>query len=267
MKELRYSGLAVAVALALGTATVPAWAGEARSGFYIGLGAGVVEAAADPGGTLDTELNGSTSHQPDWFQGYDAQLLAGFQKQVGAAVVGITGDVDLSKKVTLGEVDKLGNYDGTCQSGDVCADAGVYGSTQSHAHIRALIGIPITPELMLFGTAGVAYGHVELDGLYAAAGAGPGLYSSTALGGTTARNAFGPSFSVGADWSVTDNFAVRSEAIYDSYHLDFPQDQRYGLGAGASNAVTGDSAYTSANIGPSARFGVFTIREAALFRF
>jgi len=189
----------VAAALPLGLLLSAAAAADETprdwSGGYLGAyaGAGL--------GQLDVKFDGIHPADTD-LDGFVGGGLAGWNLQVGGAVVGLEGDVGFSTQqgeiegsVTLAPPDEPGTYYYTDRF-----------YKHWEAHLRARVGWAFD-ELFVFAAGGLAVAGVEFG--YQSIHDGSYDWESRTLFGWTAG--------AGADYALGEHFRLRFEYLYDDY--------------------------------------------------
>jgi outer membrane immunogenic protein len=143
------------------------------TGFYVGgtigqsLGAGLLSGDL---GNYTFDLDGTTG-----------TLFAGYNWQIGSAVLGLETDVG------------TGNSKASALDGLVTAELYAMGS------FRARAGLLVTPSLLVYGTAGLAWSNMD----FTVAGLD-----------TTSRTLWGYQVGAGAEFMVSSNVGLRFEYIY-----------------------------------------------------
>jgi outer membrane immunogenic protein len=142
------------------------------SGFYLGATGGYSFGQAD--GDI-----GSVSFDHD---GWAATVLAGYNWQIGAAVLGVeadigTGDFGTNTSTGLGKLGSELNW---------------------FSSLRARAGYLVTPSLLLYATAGVAWADMEF----------------TLAGSSASETFFGYQVGGGAELALTPRSSLRLEYIY-----------------------------------------------------
>lgn len=144
------------------------------SGFYLGATGGYSFGSGEAGGDI-----GTFSFDHD---GWAASILAGYNWQMGATVLGVEAD--------LGTGD-LGTSTAT--------GAGTLGSELNWiSSVRARAGFLMMPALLLYATAGVAWADMEFS----------------LPGGSASDVFFGYQVGGGAELAVTPNSSLRLEYVY-----------------------------------------------------
>jgi outer membrane immunogenic protein len=222
------------------------------SGFYVGANAGYGWANSDVGFAGDnfvgaflvnpgTVFAGATPLGPASFrsQGLSAGLQAGYNWQVSPAwLVGFETDINWSR------------IDGDGQSGNLLAPGVPLFQTMivdrkisSYGTVRARLGWLPTPNVLLYGTGGFAYGRIResvTEVLTSPAfpagtpvtitGGGTSLacvLNAPCLTGNSSRIATGWAAGFGSEFAVSPNVSVKGEYLYlnlggDSFHAVAP---------------------------------------------
>jgi outer membrane immunogenic protein len=162
------------------------------TGPYIGGTVGVVNLSTDVDNILfegtDSGLDPYTIDSSGWLAG----LTVGVNQQWDNIVAGVEGDISWS------------NAEGT-YTDDIAAYS-ITTRLKTFATLRARLGFAVD-QLLLYGTAGLAYGSIEaqLDDDYA----GP-----TTLTTTDTQGQFGWTAGLGAELAVSDNISIKAEGLY-----------------------------------------------------
>lgn len=241
MKKIWASGLIVG-AVALGSSSVFAQDAVKPTAtwtqFYAGLGITDNLAQATPDGGVTMTINGSNILAPGVIQAAKVDFLAGYMHQFDHIVVGAEGDLDLGGPISFDRGFDVQTNTGSCTGSMApCAAAGVLGNLNTLGHVRILAGVPIVPNLLLYGTTGVALANAEIDGVYADVGA-DGFSAGIGVANAT-QNAtlVGWTIGFGAQYAVTDHISLRGEIYHDSYgSMGYPD--AVGVGAGASGPTS-----------------------------
>lgn len=144
---------------------------ERWTGFYLGGALGYGWGNGDAGGDI-----GSFSFDQSGLLG---ALYAGYNWQVGRAVLGVEADVG---------------------TGDFGADDGpLHTSLNVLGSVRGRAGFLLTPALLVYGTAGVAWADMDFK---------------VAGDSTESATLFGYQYGAGAELAVTDNVSFRLEYIF-----------------------------------------------------
>ena len=177
------------------------------TGFYVGVHGGF------GGGTFDYPMNLTTGEfdgGEETFEnldydfgaditssGFFGGVQAGWNWQMDSIVLGVEGDIALSD--ITGELEI---YSDT-------ADASIRGGSTvdwfGTARLRA--GFLVTPELLLYGTGGLAWGSVtaeyDID-----------LEPFASLSDDTSESQMGWTIGAGFEYQVTDNISLKTEYLY-----------------------------------------------------
>jgi outer membrane immunogenic protein len=145
-------------------------------------------------------------------------LQAGYNWQIGSALIGADADIDwsdakgsVSREGTIGTIAPFANS-------VVAADKVKWIGT-----VRARLGYLPTPNLLVFGTGGFAYGEVEHSGAYTASLPTSGIlipvgYDCFAnvpcFSGSTSNTAFGWTVGGGLEYAIARNWTIRGEYLY-----------------------------------------------------
>jgi outer membrane immunogenic protein len=145
-------------------------------------------------------------------------LQAGYNWQIGSALIGAEADIDwsdakgsVSREGTIGTIAPFANS-------VVAADKVKWLGT-----VRARLGYLPTPNLLVFGTGGFAYGEVEHSGAYTASLPTSGIlipvgYDCFAnvpcFSGSTSNTAFGWTVGGGLEYAIARNWTIRGEYLY-----------------------------------------------------
>lgn len=144
---------------------------ERWTGFYLGGALGYGWGDGEAGGDI-----GSFSFDQSGLLG---SLYAGFNWQMGRAVLGVEADIG---------------------TGDFGADTSVLNSSLNViGSLRGRAGFLLTPALLVYGTAGVAWADMDFK----------------VVGDSTqSETFFGYQYGAGAEMAVSDNVSLRLEYIY-----------------------------------------------------
>lgn len=207
MKKIAYAVSAMAAAVAFASAAqaadVPAPAGYDWTGFYVGANAGVswnnssvdntIYTLGERLNVLENEIDGNQA-------AFTAGGLLGYNYQVDRVVMGLEADFNyLGFSDSNNESYPLGGYDITSKSS---FEADWFGT------IRARLGYSFD-NLLVYGTGGVAYGHMSADGKIAIDDAG----TVTTYKGSTDSTNWGWTIGAGAEYGI-DNVSLGVEYLY-----------------------------------------------------
>ena len=145
-------------------------------------------------------------------------LQAGYNWQIGPALIGAEADIDWSD--AKGSVSREGTISPIAQipAAVIAADKVNWLGT-----VRARLGYLPTPNLLVFGTGGFAYGEVERSGAYTASRFNSGIlipfgYQCSAnvpcFSGATSNTAFGWTVGGGLEYAIARNWTLRGEYLY-----------------------------------------------------
>ncbi|WP_454916375.1 outer membrane protein [Xanthobacter sediminis] len=212
--------------------SAPAW-----TGFYIGLNAGYGWGTGGNAQTASIPVMDAISTDPWWGtppgftalansgtanisqSGFVAGIQAGYDYQVSPNIVaGIEADLQGSGIGGTGSSTGIAQYgpDLSALTNTAVGEGLVTANIDWLGTVRARLGYLVTPTLMVYGTGGLAYGHVtasaanslsftdNIPEIYPTFGGGGG-YSSTRVGWTAGG---------GGEWLVAPNWSVRAEALY-----------------------------------------------------
>ena len=179
------------------------------SGFYIGgnLGYGWGDGNSDFSflpTPVDFNVNNATLGARSTGVTGGAQL--GYNWQIGSLVTGLEADIQGS------------SINGSARATSIIASTGApdpNGSFLTSEHklswfgtVRGRLGVTVTPDLLLYGTGGLAYGHVDASansqfngGIFEA----PASVSKTKVGWTAGA---------GAEWMFAHNWSAKLEYLY-----------------------------------------------------
>jgi outer membrane immunogenic protein len=143
----------------------------------------------DPAG-LDTKSNGVIG---------GAQI--GYNWQIGAVVTGLEADIQGSS-IKGSAHTTLKNTDGTTP-----VDFSASSKLSWFGTVRGRLGATVTPDLLIYGTGGLAYGHVSAsaDTFFDVFNDFPGSVSKTNVGWTAGA---------GAEWMFARNWSAKLEYLY-----------------------------------------------------
>ncbi|MGE0767515.1 MAG: outer membrane protein [Hyphomicrobiaceae bacterium] len=148
---------------------------ERWTGFYMGGTAGYGWGDGEAGGDI-----GSFSFEQS---GFLASLHAGYNWQIGRAVLGVEADIG------------TGDF-GTSDSN---AAGALQSSLNAIGSLRARYGYLLTPALMIYGTAGVAWADMDFK----------------VVGDSTqSETFFGYQYGAGAEFAISERVALRLEYIF-----------------------------------------------------
>jgi outer membrane immunogenic protein len=182
------------------------------SGFYVGgnLGYGWGDGNTDfsflPSPEIFGDNNTTLGARSTGVTG-GAQL--GYNWQIGSLVTGLEADIQGSDIKGSARATPTFVGDGTPIPGNVLSSEQ---KLSWFGTVRGRLGVTVTPDLLLYGTGGLAYGHVEasantqfFDNTGAFAGEFPASVSKTKVGWTAGA---------GAEWMFAHNWSAKLEYLY-----------------------------------------------------
>lgn len=220
------------------------------TGGYIGLNAGggfgtfdhpfsVVDPTTTPatqllGGSLDITAGG-----------FIGGVQAGYNWQSGQVVYGVEADFQGS---TVKAEDKLDLNVGGVGGVDLSGKAGT--KVDWFGTVRARIGYAASDRFMVYGTGGLAYGHVKsyINGDITSGGALVGSIDES-----KSKTKAGWTIGAGAEYAITNNWTLKSEYLYtDLGKTTLYQGDIFGAGVDAS--LKNDVAFHTVRIGVNYKF-------------
>ncbi len=246
------------------------------TGFYVGAGISSTKTNLGfPGGSgsttiSDTTAPGVATYASSYPMGKD--LFAngtfidfGVRYQIDRLVVGADFDMEFGVKKTIPATQ--GQFDGIAgvfTTGNYLSlGLNSFGGFQSLGHLRGIIGFSVTPNIMMFGSAGVAKARFFETGV-SVSGVIISNPSAPLVGATTSSSVpgekYGRSLGVGIDVKTTDNIIARLEYIND--HYEFPLRTAAAFG-GTLGEVTVNSSITTRKVS----YDVNTLRASLNYRF
>jgi outer membrane immunogenic protein len=189
------------------------------SGFYVGgnLGYGWGDGNTDfsflPSPEIFGDNNTTLGARSTGVTG-GAQL--GYNWQIGSLVTGLEADIQGSDIKGSARATPTFVGDGTPIPGNVLSSEQ---KLSWFGTVRGRLGVTVTPDLLLYGTGGLAYGHVDASANWGAGGiAAPASVSKTKVGWTAGA---------GAEWMFARNWSAKLEYLYidlgsESAIGDFP---------------------------------------------
>lgn len=277
-KQIGLGAVAALIASSIGAnaQTLPTPDLGVWTGFYIGAGISSTKTNLSfPGGhgltTLsDTTAPGVATYAQPYQMGKD--LFAngtfidfGARYQIDRLVVGADFDMDFGGKKeiapTQGQLDGIAGVFTTGNYATLGLNS--FGGFKTLGHLRGILGYSVTPNIMMFGAAGVAKARFYETGVNAS-GAVASSPSAPIVGATTSSSVpgekYGRSLGVGMDVKTTDNVIARIEYLND--HYSFPLAANAGFG-GTVGEITVNSSITSKKVS----YDVNTIRASLNYRF
>jgi len=223
------------------------------TGFYLGVHGGF------GGGTFDYPMNLTTADLDPEFEGpfdnldYDfgaditssgffGGLQAGWNWQMDSLVLGVEGDIALS--------DITGELEIYSDTADASISGGSTVDWFGTARLRA--GFLLTPELLLYGTGGLAWGSVT-------SGYDIDLNEIGQFDDDTSESQMGWTIGAGFEYQVTENISLKTEYLY----VDLGEAEILDLDLG--DALGGDPGLANLEIDQDIAF--HTIKAGVNFRF
>ncbi len=181
------------------------------TGPYVGLHLGYGVVNADPGTKplpdAATFINLEPTSQSLHAKGVLGGLQAGYNWQSGCFVVGIEADFSGSAMSGTSTLSPITQYDGTPLPGN--------GLLRTHAEtdwfgtIRPRVGYTVLPNLLIYGTGGLAYGHVSFTGTTDFRPIGNQVYSAS-----TDDTKVGWAAGAGAEYALSRRWSVKLEYLF-----------------------------------------------------
>jgi outer membrane immunogenic protein len=194
----------------------PVWS---WSGFYLGVDAGYGWSNVDHSITV----NALTVTVPTNAKGFIGGIYGGYNWQFNQFVAGVETDVSWGNITgTNSVVGKSGLVPFAFQAEDRLRWLGT---------TRARLGFLPVPSIMIYASAGVAYGGIE-DSVIGSVGSSS-VSSSFAQSSSTSETRFGFAAGAGIEWAINNNWMTRAEWLH------------YNLG---STATAFDASHQSGNI-------------------
>jgi outer membrane immunogenic protein len=200
------------------------------AGFYVGVHAGYGwgDSAIDPPAFLPGATLGSLDAKP---KGGVVGGHAGYNWQYGSVVTGLEIDYSAADINASGVVGSF-PISSTCQDGEIAVPCTKYGTLSRSikfdelATARARLGYTVLPNLLAYGTAGLAWGHSELTGTATA--------GSNSASATADASSFGWAGGGGLEYKAWEHIIVRAEYL----HYDFGKTTYSFPFVGGVNAAT-----------------------------
>jgi outer membrane immunogenic protein len=251
MKKFGYMVSTMVAAMALATAAhaadMPAPATYDWTGFYLGANAGIAWNNSNVDNSLDYDgdgLNDIRNRIEGDQTAFTAGGLIGYNYQIDHIVLGAEADInylgfsDDSKRSVLVDGDGIDSI--TAKSS---MEADWFGT------IRARLGFAID-NVLIYGTGGAAYGHMNADGKVKVYNAGDEVAS---FSGSSDSTNWGWTVGGGMEYGI-DNWSLGLEYLY----VD--------LGDGEWNR-NGDKLFDQAKFNGSADYAFSTVRATVKYRF
>lgn len=199
------------------------------SGIYVGAN-GSVDISRFKNVTRYTDLETGDVSRNNWSNkttGFLGGVQAGYNWQFDDIVAGVETDFQ------GGNVKKTKYYGYGADKLTTKNRLDWFGTT------RARLGYTITPDVMVYGTAGVAYGRVKTS------------YSTADASFSGSKNKVGYTLGLGSEFALTDELSLKAEYLY----TDLGKDKMFNY-ADAGEAFRGDN-----------KFKMHTIRAGVNFKF
>ena len=206
------------------------------NGFYAGVNVGAafagssgLDTPADQWGSITpfSEASGTTSNA-----GAVGGFQAGVSKSVGSFVFGIEADISLASAGATNTDEALfsSQYSGPTYSTSSwqATNTTYQTSLDWYATIRARLGYAVMPNLVIFGTGGLAFGGVSLDMTrdyamgFTSSSCEMGICSTNSQSDAYTYKARGTGYAVGwaagagVDYALGNGITVRAEYLYIS---------------------------------------------------
>jgi outer membrane immunogenic protein len=186
------------------------------SGFYVGgnLGYGWGDGNTDFSFPPVFGLNNSTLGARS--TGITGGAQFGYNWQIGSLVTGLEADIQGSDIKGSARANPTFRGTGELDPDDVLSSEP---KLSWFGTVRGRLGVTVTPDLLLYGTGGLAYGHVDASANWGFDGvAAPASVSKTKVGWTAGA---------GAEWMFARNWSAKLEYLYidlgsESAIGDFP---------------------------------------------
>ncbi len=186
------------------------------SGFYVGgnLGYGWGDgntdvsflaplAAANGAGINNTSLGARS-------KGVIGGAQAGYNWQIGSLVTGLEADIQGSGIKGSASSTNLTGFRLIPTDGMVISSEP---KLSWFGTVRGRLGVTVTPELLLYGTGGLAYGHVDASANFLVPGDGPN--DPPFVGPTSvSKTKVGWTAGAGAEWMFAHNWSAKLEYLY-----------------------------------------------------
>jgi outer membrane immunogenic protein len=136
-------------------------------------------------------------------------LQAGYNWQAGTVVFGIEGDIG-QMKMSGTSVSTFDSTDG--RNRPTVFGSGVGFSTDWLATLRGKIGVSVTPNVLLYGTAGLAFSRATIAQAYSQQTALTGF--SNVIGTSVEDTKLGYTLGAGAEVALDRNWSIKAEYLY-----------------------------------------------------
>ncbi len=210
---------ATAADLGLGGLTAPTFRAAADpvnwTGFYVGVTAG--GAFSDKGRARASYEDGTAF--PGTIASRSGSGIAfggtlGYNQQIGSFLIGVEGDysyLGLSSRSRVSYSRETGN---TVIPNTYQVDGSIRSQVDAFGTVRARLGYLVTPDLLVYGTGGVAFANVSTratvsEGITYAGGSIPVASFSGRRSGMTTGFAYG----LGAEYKIDQSWSVKAEFV------------------------------------------------------
>jgi outer membrane immunogenic protein len=276
-----FSSAAAALTLGSAHASAQESSGSDWSGYYLGLkggytwsestniktsasnvalcgsGCGGQQAGADA--SIEA-ASGNTSVSP---AGAIGGGLAGYNWQRGQLVYGVEADIQLASNKDNGNSSSFVPLNGF-PSNAIASTTSVSQELSFLSTLRGRFGFLPTPDLLVYGTGGLAVGGAKTKTNISQSIEGPsgGITTAYASDESTSETLYGWTLGAGVDWKFMQDYSVKAEYLYydlgdmDSSHSNFGSDIADGSGPFYTNSVKSKSSFEGsvASIGISYHF-------------
>jgi outer membrane immunogenic protein len=207
------SGSAIAADLGARTyAKAPAVAPVTNwSGLYIGGNLGYGWGSANTDVSFPAEFAFSNTTLGARSSGVIGGAQLGYNWQIGSVVTGLEADIQGS------------GIKGSARAPAIpFVPIGPFESSLSSEHklswfgtVRGRLGVTVTPELLLYGTGGLAYGHVDASANWFLSQEGDsGEHFQTQAPASVSKTKVGWTAGAGAEWMFARNWSAKLEYLY-----------------------------------------------------
>jgi opacity protein-like surface antigen len=243
-------------------------------GFYLGGGGGTNSTSQNLSDAVSTSVTGSGTDttrgldsDDDFFSGH---VLAGYRHQLGRFVLGVEGDAVFGDEAKIGthDLDRPGCTGPIAPAGTIsCAESDAFGSFKTKGHIRGVAGFEVTPTLMGFASAGVAFGEADFDGITATIMRTQSPFPFvaqrvTGFGSAKDDDLMGLSLGGGLELKVAKGFTVRGEYVYDRFEMDIE-----GTAIGLSVGGGGTTVSENLSSGDTVKYETHSGRVSLIYSF
>jgi outer membrane immunogenic protein len=240
-------------------ASVPAFT---WTGFYAGLNAGAAfdnssrSLAYGPGfGSLaDTTVSGFKRSSDE--VSFTGGGQVGYNRQFGSIVAGLEADLNYAglkgRYTGTGRTDLSAVVPGLVYTETLAARS----SVDWFGTVRGRVGFLPTERLMVYGTAGLAYGDVKTRGSYDFSYTVPGGPATTgSYAGSRSDMRVGYAVGAGLEYAVTQNVSIKGEYLYADLGRESTTAQpTSGAVAGNTLTIRDDASFSVARVGLNWKF-------------